>query len=98
MSTALPSSPCTGSQLARYLAANGNEVVVKGRRFTVEGPDTDGFTDIATFKTARASYHGVLCVNAKVVGRPGAEVWAVVVGRKTQASFAIHEGMLLALS
>lgn len=97
MSGALPSSPST-SQLARYLAANCNEVVVKGKRFTVEGPDTDGFSDIATFKTARASYHGVLCVNAKVVGRPGAEVWAVVGGRKTQTTFAIHEGVILELS
>lgn len=85
------------TQLATYMAANGNDLTIKGRAFTVDGPIQEGDTALATFRTMRTSYTGVLCVNARVPGKPGAEVWSLVGGGKTQATFAIHEGALLAI-
>ncbi|UJJ60607.1 hypothetical protein [Rhodanobacter denitrificans] len=85
------------TQLAAYIATNGTDLTIKGRAFTVDGPIQDGNTALATFSTQRTSYTGVLCVNARVPGKPGAEVWSLVGGGKTQATFAIHEGALLAL-
>lgn len=85
------------TQLANYIAANGKSLTIKGRAFTVDEPIQEGDTALATFRTLRTSYTGVLCVNARVPGKPGAEVWSLVGGGKTQATFAIHEGALLAI-
>lgn len=86
------------SQLSAYIRANGNALSIKGRTFTVSGVSSDADISVATFNTGRASYTGVLCINAKIAGKPGAEVWSIVGGRKTQATFALHAGALFAVS
>jgi len=85
------------TQLATYIADNGKDLTINGRSFTVDGISRDADIAVATFKTLRASYFGVLCVNARVPGRPGAEVWSIVGGKRTLATFAIHEGALLTI-
>ncbi len=86
------------THLAKYIAANGSQIVIRGRTFTVGSQGEDEGIAVATFNTARTSYRGVICINARVPGKLGAEVWAIVGGRKTQATFAIHEGAISALS
>lgn len=89
--------PASGSQLAAFVAAGG-AITVKGRTFTLDGTAQDGDICVATFRTARASYHSVRCVKATVAGKPGAEVWSIIGPRAAIADFAIHDGRLYAIS
>ncbi|OGU22800.1 MAG: hypothetical protein A2580_11750 [Hydrogenophilales bacterium RIFOXYD1_FULL_62_11] len=84
------------TQLLQYIAGGG-DILVNGRTFILEGSSQDGDISVATFATARGRYTGVICVNARIPGKPGAEVWSIVGGRRTIATFAIHEGVLLPL-
>ena len=86
------------TQLADYLRAHGQSITVRTRTFVVEGPDGDGDIHVATFRAPRASYHGVLCINARVPGAPTAEVWSVIGGRRTVCTFAVHAGSIVPLS
>lgn len=86
------------SQLEAYVAQCGPVIRVRGRTFHVSGVDGEGDTTVATFVTTRSRYHGVRCVYARVAGRPAAEVWSLIAGRREFARFAIHDGSLLELS
>lgn len=87
------------TQLQEYVKLSGPNIEVGSRKFVVDGiAGEDKDLAVATFKTARASYSGVLCLNQRVVGRPGAEVWSIIGPRREVASFAIFEGKILPLS
>lgn len=87
------------TQLQAYVLAFGPRIEIKGRIFTLEGVSVDGDIAMATFKTPRSRYHGIRCNNARVAGRPGAEVWSILGnGRPRElASFAIHENRVMTL-
>lgn len=85
-----------GTQLSSFVKA-GNKIEVKGRHFTLNKSTMEDDITVATFKTARTSYLGVLCINTAIAGRPGAEVWSIVGNGRTIAEFAIHEGKLFPL-
>ncbi|MCU1136814.1 MULTISPECIES: hypothetical protein [Stenotrophomonas] len=84
------------TQLTAFVKA-GNKIEVKGRRFTLDGTATEDDITVATFKTARGSYSGVLCVNTTVASKPGAEIWSIIGNSRAIAEFAIHEGKLFPL-
>lgn len=84
------------NQLTNFIAAGG-QIQIKGRTYTVEGSSQDGDTCVATFRGARASYPGVLCINTRVAAKPGAEVWSIIGTRAPIADFAIYEGKLYVL-
>ena len=77
------------TRLAEYINRRGPTVQVGHRIFTVEGISSDGDIRVATFKTARTSYQGVLCINARVRSRPQAEVWSVIGRGRTLCEFAV---------
>lgn len=83
--------------LADYIERNGPTIQVGRRFFTVEGRSSEGDIHVATFKTARTSYHGVLCINARVPGRPKAEVWSLIGAGRTVCEFAIDGDAILTL-
>lgn len=86
------------SQLKNYVAANGPELKLKTKTLTVEGISGEGDIQIGTFKAKSARYNGVYCMNAKLAGKPGAEVWSVIGPRgRTIADFAIHDNQLIPL-
>lgn len=89
--------PASGSQLAAFVAAGG-AITVKGRTFTLDGTAQDGDICVATFRTARARYQGVRCVNTTIASKPGAEVWSIIGTRAAIADVAIHDGRLYAIS
>lgn len=84
------------TQLTAFVAAGG-KIEISGKTFAQEGKSSDGDISVATFKTPRATYQGVHCVNATVAGKPGAEVWSIIGTRRAVADFAIHEGRLYPL-
>lgn len=85
------------TQLAAFLAANGPDIEVGGRRLSVGTVDPD--MQMACFKGPRATYTGVRCLNAKVAGDPTAEVWSVLGNRgQTIVEFAVSGGQLKTLS
>lgn len=87
------------TQLKEYVKRSGPNIEVGSRKFVVDGiADEDNELAVATFKGPRASYSGVLCLNQRVVGRPGAEVWSIIGTRREVASFAIFEGKILTLT
>lgn len=70
-------------------------ISIRGRTFEVDGVTSDGDIAVATFKTARTSYTGVQCNNAKIVGCPGAEVWSILSGSGREvACFAVYKGAI----
>ncbi|WP_157641810.1 hypothetical protein [Burkholderia ubonensis] len=89
-------------QLQTYIAAHGNELKIGRKSFTVlgltsegDGPDAGA---IATVKAVRATYTAVRCNKTRVVGRPGAEAWAIISSSGLDiARFAVHEGQLVPL-
>lgn len=91
------------SQLKAYIDTHGPELVFGRKKYTVLGLTEEGDmatgTSVATVKAVRATYTAVRCNNAKVIGKPGAETWAIMAesGRDI-AKFAVYEGALLALS
>ncbi|MGH8465701.1 MAG: hypothetical protein ACRER5_16280 [Pseudomonas sp.] len=76
---------------------SGGVIDLGTRQFTLDGSETDGDISVATFVSGSRSYTGVLCVNAKVPGKPDAEVWAIMGSKRTLATFAIHHNGLLRL-
>lgn len=84
--------------LASYLAINGQNITVDRRLLTIERISSAGDLAVATFRSARSSYTGVVCPLATVPSLPGAEVWALVGNRRTIARFAIHNGTVHSLS
>lgn len=94
----------TTSQLAAYVAANGSEITIKNRTFTVENVRSEDslayFADLSTKRGTRViSYLGMQC-EGRVIGRPGAEVWEVVRvsgGCSSVVRFAVYQGALLPL-
>ncbi|MBU0501440.1 MAG: hypothetical protein KJ558_10115 [Gammaproteobacteria bacterium] len=87
------------SQLESYVAQNGASLDIKGRAFCVEGVSANGNVAVGTFKAKKAVYTGVLCNNARVAGRPGAEVWSIISGNGRQvACFAVDAGQIQALT
>jgi hypothetical protein len=87
------------TQLAAFIAANGPLLQLRTRTLEVLGISSDGDTAVASFRAAKATYTGIVCVNATVHRRPGAEVWSVVGPRgRTIADFAIHERVLVSLT
>ncbi|MBQ4855687.1 hypothetical protein IMW82_13500 [Rhodanobacter sp. B2A1Ga4] len=85
------------NQLQAYVEAHGPHLTVDGRQLTFCGLSSDADLAVATFTTSRASYTAVMCPLATLHQRPGAEVWAVVGGRRTIAKFALHAGELVPL-
>ena len=87
-------------QLQDYVAKHGNELKIGSKVFTYLDVATDGegadLIAIASVKSAKATYHVVLCNNTFVMNRPGAESWCILSpsGRDI-ARFAIYEGRLL---
>jgi hypothetical protein len=91
---ASPKSGAGQTQLAAYVAANGPELTFRRTSLVVEGLSGEGSLATGTFASKRARYLGVLCINARVVGRPGAEVWAVMSGRRNVVRFAVVNGAI----
>lgn len=91
------SAPAAISQLSQYRAANGDQLVVGNKTFTIEGITESDIGAVATFKSARTSYMGVECINAKVSRLPGAEVWSIDAGKRHIASFAVNQGRIIPL-
>lgn len=99
-----PNNLETTCQLAAYVAANGPEVTLKNRTFTVENvryEDSLGFfADVSAKRGARTiNYLGMHC-EGKVIGRPGTEIWEVLRvsgGCGSVARFAVYQGTLLPL-
>lgn len=87
----------SGLALAAYVKANGSALKIGHRTFVVEGLSEDGDISVATFVAVRARYPGVRCVNAKVIDKPGAEVWSIISGHRTIANFAIWQGELVVI-
>lgn len=85
------------TQLQTFIDTNGPTLSVGCATFIVEGISGEPDLAVGTFRSARTSYHGVTCPRATVAGKPGAEVWAVIGGRSTRASFAIWNGTLIPL-
>lgn len=81
------------TQLAAFVAAGGR-IDIKGRTFTVEGSPEDQQRKVLTLRSGTAEFRGILCMNAKVAGKPGAEVWSIMASRTHVATFAIHLGEL----
>lgn len=68
------------TQLAAFVAAGGR--ITLGRlEFTLDGVAEDDDIKVATFRGPRATYTGVVSINAVLPGRPGAEVWSIVGSR-----------------
>lgn len=87
------------TQLQAYVQTIGPFIKVKERLFELVDVSVDGDLAMATFKTPRTSYHGIRCNDARVAGRPGAEVWSILGNGQPRkiASFAIHENRILSL-
>lgn len=69
------------------------------RAYAIEGVSSDGDITIATLATPRARFTAIHCVNTRVAGRPGAEVFSVInsSGREVDC-FAIHGGAIIPLA
>lgn len=87
-------------QLEAYVRTNGPTIEIKGRTYQVNGISRDGDIAIASFKTQKATYHGILCNNARVAGHAETEVWSIIGGTKAReiASFAIINAQLRVLA
>lgn len=91
------------SQLKTYLDSHGPELAFGRKKYTVLGLTEEGDlatgTSVATVKSVRATYTAVRCNNAKVIGKPGAETWAIMANSgRDIAKFAVFEGGLIELS
>lgn len=84
------------TQLAAYVASGGR-ITLGRREFTLDDVAEDDDIKVATFRGPCATYTGVVCINAVLPGKPGAEVWSIVGSRRTVGSFAIHHGQLIPL-
>lgn len=90
-----------GQQLKQYVAKNGSQLIIGHYALTVLGisvDDAEPELAAATFKSVRTEYVGVYCANSSVVGKPGAEVWAVLKGKGILLEFAVFDGKLYPLS
>lgn len=85
------------TQLSRYIARHGAELKLRTKTLTVESLSGEGDLVVGTFRAVKASYTGVVCINARVAGRPNAEVWSVLASRRELASFAIDGDELISL-
>lgn len=87
------------TQLQSYIDANGIELRLGHRVFTIQGVRAEGDIAVATVKAVRASYNMVRCNNTRVYRHEGAEVWAILSPKgRNIAQFAVHEGKLIELS
>lgn len=86
------------TQLEAYVKNNGSLIEIGNRTFEFAGLTGDGDISVASFKTRKASYTGILCSNTTVAGHPGAEVWSIISKAREVAHFAIHQGRILPLS
>ncbi|KVP65628.1 hypothetical protein WJ96_04475 [Burkholderia ubonensis] len=89
-------------QLQDYITAHGNELKIGHKVFTYLGMTAEGAGPddiaIASVKSVRATYSAIRCNNARVIGRPGAETWAILSSNgRDIARFAVHDGQLLQL-
>jgi hypothetical protein len=89
-------TPC---DLARYIAAKGPQLDLRGKTYKVEGISGDCELAVATIAGPRAKYTGVVSVHRNLLIKyPGAELWYVLNKSGAQvASFAIHDGSVIAL-
>lgn len=86
------------TKLHAHVAQFGPQLILGRRTFAVEGISGDLETAVATFAGPRARYTGVLCINARVIGLNGAEVWSIIGSRREIARFAVHGGHIIALA
>lgn len=86
------------TRLQQHTDVHGPEFEIKGRTYRLAGFSGDGDLALATFATKKASYTGVKCADAKAIGHPDAEVWAIIQGRRTLARFAVTDSGLRALA
>lgn len=83
------------TQLESLVASNGAEITVGGKVFVVEGVSTDRDISVGTFRSRKASHTGILCNQATVTGKPGAEVWSLISGKGREiAKFAVFNGKI----
>ncbi|MBF3053523.1 hypothetical protein HKW90_03800 [Pseudomonas aeruginosa] len=89
------------TQLEQILDSS-NTLTVGHRSFSVSNIRREGELGLfATFKTKRAEYIAMASPKTRVIGRPNAEVWAVMSlsghGRKI-VDFAVDQGRVLVLA
>lgn len=66
------------SQLERFIREVGDQIDVRGRQYTITEVKGDGDIVCAGLKSVRAEYTAIRCNNARVAGRPDAEVWSIL--------------------
>ena len=96
----LPPGPAPACQLKALIDAQGAELIIRGREYRFDNIRPDkGIRWVADAHTLRAKYLAMQTAG-KVIGRPGAEAWAIFRtsgGGARLAKFSIHEGKLLEL-
>ncbi len=92
------------TQLQELIAKAGSSVIeVKGynfyKQFEVGNFTGDSDIVLASFKSVRATYDGMLLPKCRVLGRPQAEVWEVF-GKRGQkvVRFAVDNGQIRVLA
>lgn len=93
-----------GTQLQDLIAKSGNNhIEVKGysfhKNFEVGNFTGDSELMLASFKSVRATYDGMLLPKCRVLGHPQAEVWEVF-GKRGQkvVRFAVDQGQIRVLA
>lgn len=93
-----------GTQLQDLIAkAGSNRIEVKGysfnKHFEVDNFTGDSELMLASFKSVRTTYDGMLLHKCRVLGHPQAEVWEVF-GKRGQkvVRFAVDQGQIRVLA